>query len=94
MRPCVSLGLLEILSSYWVALSSLNEGFCFVLLNLAFIHVCCLLEACSLLKGNRGRIDLREREGGGLGGMERGKAMVWMYCLREKIYFQLKEEKV
>lgn len=85
MRPCVSLGLLEILSSYWVALSSLNEGFCFVLLNLAFFM--CLLEACSLLKGNRGGIDLRERESGGLGGMERGKAMVWMYCLREKAIF-------
>lgn len=86
--------LLEIFSSYWIVLSSLNESFCFVLLNLVFFfHVCCLLEACSFLKGNRGnrsegegRLGTRrnrEREGYGLD-----------VLFEEKIYFQLKEEKV
>lgn len=41
---------------------------------------CCLVEACSFLKGSEGGVD----EGmGDLGGMVGGKTVVKIYCMRE-----------
>lgn len=39
-----------------------------------------ILEACSFLKGNRGRVDLRERGSGGEL-EELGKGRLWLGCI-------------
>ena len=47
-----------------------------------------LLEDCSFQKGNRGVVDLGEGGYlGQLGGVQRGKTMVRMYCMREESIF-------
>lgn len=44
----------------------------------------CLLEACYILKENRGRVDLEEREAGGeMEEVEGDEAEVRMFCTRE-----------
>jgi hypothetical protein len=45
---------------------------------------CCLLEACSFLKGNPREEDFK---GGELGGMKGGK-LVRVYCMREESVFR------
>ena len=58
---------------------------CFIVLG------CCLLEACSFLKGNRGgRSGGRERWGQ-LGGVEGGKTVSRVYYMRKKAIFNKRE---
>lgn len=59
------------------------EGFGLVLL---YLILSCLLFASMwqvlYCRGNRGAVDLRQREGGkDLGGWGGGKTMVWIYCM-------------
>ena len=42
-----------------------------------------MVKACSFPKRKGRTVDLEEREGGELGGVEAGKSVVGMYCMRE-----------